>query len=206
MLPLLLGASFVHTNMIVDQMMASTLPAGSIAALHYATKLHSVLTQVVIMMVSKAIFPFLAQQAAQDDHEAMKRTFILTIKRTLYILLPMSLLILGGGHSIVKLLFQRGAFNSYSTSATAGAWIAYTVGLPVQAIGILTARMYNALQDNTTLMYVSAGGIVLNIVFNVVFMKIWGHIGIAASTSAVYGVTTIVLLTILHKKIGRLWM
>jgi putative peptidoglycan lipid II flippase len=104
----------------------------------------------------------------------------------------------------VKLLFQRGAFDAYSTSATAGAWIAYSVGLPVQAIGILTARMYNALQENKTLMYVSAVGIVLNITFNIVFMKIWGHVGIAASTSAVYGVTTIILLTILRKKIGRL--
>ena len=94
---------------------------------------------------------------------------------------------------------------TYTYNATAGAWIAYTVGLPVQAIGILTARMYNALQDNTTLMYVSGGSIVLNIIFNWVFMKFWGHIGIALSTSGVYAVTTGVLVYLLHRKIGGLW-
>jgi putative peptidoglycan lipid II flippase len=104
----------------------------------------------------------------------------------------------------VRILFERGAFSVHSTSATAGAWIAYTLGLPVQAIGILTARVYHALQDNKTLMYVAGGSIGLNIFFNWTFMKVWGHIGIALSTSGLYCVTTIVLLYLLRRKIGNL--
>jgi len=201
MFPLLLGASFGHVNIVIDQMMASTLPGGSIAALNYAIKLHSIFTQMFIMVVSRAVLPFFAQQVAENNMEELKETFSLAIKRMLYMLLPISFVIIGFGEPIVRLLFQRGEFSVHSTSATAGAWIAYTLGLPVQAIGILTARMYNALQNNKTLMYVSGGSIGLNILFNWIFMKIWGHIGIALSTSGVYVVTTIVLVYFLNKKL-----
>lgn len=205
MIPLLVGASFGHVNVVVDQMMASTLPPGSIAALHYATKLHNIFTQLFVMIISKVMLPFLAQHVAENDIEAMKRTFFLTAKRTLYILLPISVLIIVFAPLLVQVIFQRGAFTAYSTSSTAGAWIAYTLGLPIQAIGILTARVYNALQDNKTLMYVAGGGIGLNILFNWIFMRIWGHIGIALSTSVLYCVATGILLYILYKKIGAFW-
>jgi putative peptidoglycan lipid II flippase len=203
MFPLLLGSSFGHINLVVDQMMASMLPAGSIAALNYASKLHSVLTEMFVMVISRAILPFLAQQVAENDIQAMKDTFSLTIKRTLYVLLPISVFIVVFGRFMVQLVFQRGAFTAHSTSATAGAWIAYTLGLPAQAIGILTARVYNALQDNKTLMYVAGISIGLNILFNWIFMKIWGHIGIALSTSMLQWVTTFMLGYFLHKKIKR---
>ena len=204
MFPLLLGSSFGHINVVVDQVMAAVLPAGSIAALSYASKLHSVLADMFIMVVSRAMLPFLAKQAAQNDLPAMKATFSLTIKRTLWVLVPLSLFIVVFGKLLVQLVFQRGAFTAHSTSATAGAWIAYTVGLPVQAVGILTARVYNVLQDNKTLMYVAGGGIILNILFNWIFMQIWGHIGIALSTSGVYLVATSILLYILNKKMRKL--
>ncbi|PIE35305.1 hypothetical protein CSA56_04755 [candidate division KSB3 bacterium] len=201
MMPLLIGTAFAHANIVIDQMMASTLPGGSIASLHYAVKLHSLFSQVFIMAVSRAALPFFAQQSAEHAIDALKETFLLTGKRMLYILLPISVCILVFGEPIIRLLFQRGAFNSYSTSATAGAWMAYAIGLPVQAIGILTARVYNALQENKTLMYVSGGSVILNILFNWIFMKPWGHVGIALSTSGVYTVTTVVLLSILRKKL-----
>jgi putative peptidoglycan lipid II flippase len=205
MFPLLIGAAFVHINLMVDQIMASTLPAGSIAALQYANKLHSILTQMFIMVVSSAVFPFFARQVAEQDWNALKATFLMTIKRVLSVLVPITVGIAVLGKPLVQLVFQRGAFSAQATAATAGAWIAYTLGLPTMAIGILAARMYNALQENTTLMYVSGGSIGLNIVLNWVFMQFWGHIGIALSTSLVYVVNTGILCYGLHRKIGPFW-
>lgn len=203
MFPLLLGASFGHINVVIDQIMASTLPAGSIAALHYATRLHSIATQMFIIVVSKAVLPFFSQQVAMNDFTALKETYYLAIKRMLCALIPLSIGIIFLGKPLVQFIFQRGAFSAHSTAATAGAWIAYTIGLPVQAIGILTAKVYNALQSNKVLMYVAGASIGLNIFFNWTFMKIWGHIGIALSTSGVYFVTTGVLFYILHQKLWK---
>lgn len=204
MMPLLLGATFGHINVVVDQMMASTLPAGSIAALNYANKLHTMLTQMFIMVISTVMLPFLSQQAARQDLKTLKDTFLLASRRIVYILIPISLGIMLIGRDLVQFAFERGQFTVESTVATTGAWIAYTIGLPIQAVGILTARVYNALQENIPLMYVSGAGIGLNIVLNWVFMKFWGHIGIALSTSGVYLVATGTLLFILHRKFRNL--
>ncbi len=204
-IPMFLGASFGLVNVTVDQMMASTLPEGSIAALNYASKLHSIPTQMFIMVVSGAVLPFFARQAAEHDFAVLRSTFFLTIRRILYILLPVTLGILLFGEDCVRVVFQRGSFSADSTSATSAAWIAYTFGLPMQAIGIITARMYNALQEHHILMYVAGGSIGLNIVFNVVFMKFWGHVGIALSTSGLSWVTTTILLYMLYRKTDKFW-
>ena len=200
MMPLLLGASLGYVNVLIDQIMASTLPAGSIAALNYASKLHNIFTQLLITVVSQAVFPFLAQQAANNDLPAVKATFLLTVRRILALLLPISFLILLMGKPLVRLAFQRGAFSAAATAATANAWKAYTLGLPAQALRHLTVIVYNALQENQTLMYVAGGSIGLNIGLNWLLMKIWGPTGIALSTSAVYFITTGVLLYRLRKK------
>lgn len=203
MKPLLFGSSFGHINVTVDQMMASTLPAGSISALNYATKLHKALTQMFIMGVSRVMFPFLARQAAEHNLNAIKMTFYQTLRRTLLIVLPISIGILFLGKQAIRILFERGAFTSSSTTATANAWIAYTLGLPIQTIKIFTARVYNALQKNTPLMYVSALNIGLNIGLNLIFMNIWGHVGIALSTSVTCVITTVILVFLLHQKYFR---
>jgi putative peptidoglycan lipid II flippase len=203
MFPLLFGSSFGHINVMVDQMMASRLPAGSISALSYASKLYSVLNEMFVMVISRAILPFFAQQAAEQDIPAMKSTFSSAIKRVLCVLVPITVFIGIFGKYLVQLVFQRGAFTAHSTSATTGAWIAYTAGLPAQAIGVLTARVYNVLQDNKTLMVVAGASIGLNILLNRVFMHFWGHIGIAVSTSVVQTINTVSLWYLLQRKIGK---
>ncbi|GAK51916.1 virulence factor MVIN family protein [Candidatus Moduliflexus flocculans] len=202
MTPLLLSASFGHLNVAIDQMMASTLPTGSIASLHYAIRLHNLSTQMFIMMTSSAVFPFFAKQVAAGEFAALKKTFLLTIARLLFILFPVVLIIIFGGEWLVKQTFERGAFSGESTVATANAWIAYSIGLPIQAVGILTARIYNALQRNTILTWVSGISIGVNILLNRIFMSYWGHVGIAMSTSAVYTMVTIALVYHLYR---HLW-
>ena len=203
MAPLLLGASFGNINMTVDQIMASSLPTGSLSSLHYAIRLHNLSTQMFIMVTSKAVFPFLAKHVAAREFALLKKTFLQTIWRLLLLLLPIMLVIIVGGEWLVRLMLERGAFTPESTTATSRAWIAYTIGLPMQAIGILTARMYNAFQRNAILTWVSGASIGLNILFNLIFMAYWGHVGIALSTSVVYAITTITLVYLLYRSVWR---
>ena len=204
MTPLLLGASFGHVNPLVDQMMAARLPPGSLAALNYAGRLHHTITQIFVNIVSKALLPFLAQKVAQHDRHGLKATFRFTVTRMLMLILPLSLGIFLFSRTLVRFAFQRGAFAPEATAAVSGAWLAYTIGLPVQAVGILTAKVYNALQANTILMYVSAASIVVNIIGNVIGMHYWGHIGIALSTSLVYIFATATLLVLLNRQLRTL--
>ena len=198
--PLLVSSSLANANLFVDQVMASALPAGSIAALNYAVKLHGTINQIFIMALSQAILPFFAQCAAERDWPRMKQTFSLTNRRVCLGLIPLAVLIGVFGHQIVAIVFQRGAFTADSTAATANAWIVYAFGLPMQAMTILLARVYNALEDNKTLMGVSVGSVLSNVLFNAIFMSFWGHVGIAASTTVVSLFTCAALFGLLRRK------
>ena len=129
------------------------LSSGSISALHYAGKLHKLLTQVFITVVAQAVFPFLSQHVAEKDFRALQHTYFMTLKRLLLLLIPISTGILFLAKPAVALVFQRGAFTADAASATAGAWMAYTLALPVQAIRHFTIRLFNAFQDNMPLLY-----------------------------------------------------
>lgn len=203
MIPLLLGASFSYVNAMVDQMMASTLPTGSISALFYASRLHSILTQLSITIMSQAVFPFLCQHVANRDYALLKATYTRNLKQIFAVVIPLTVGVLFFGKWGVRVAFERGAFSQASTAATTSAWLAYTIGMPAQAMRDSTIKMFYALQQNTALMYIQIGSIVLNIVLNRMLMKPFGHTGIALSTSLVYMVTTVILALLLRKTLAR---
>lgn len=202
--PMLIGASFSHINIAVDRIMASFLPEGSISALSYADKLNSIPIQMFILGVGSAILPFFSQQVAEDNMDDLKKAFSLLIRVSAFILLPLTMEIAIIGRPLIELFFQRGAFDAHSTLNVSRAWTAYAVGLVFFAIGVFIARMFSALQNTKVLMYASLQNLILNIVFNLIFMRFWGHVGIALSTSVTYLFSMTFLIIMIKRRLKNI--
>jgi putative peptidoglycan lipid II flippase len=203
--PMLLGASFTHLTITVDRIMASFLPEGSISALNYADKLNNLPMQMFILGVGGAILPFFSQHVAEDNIEGLKKGLSLLIRMSTFFLLPLTMEVALMGKPLIELLFQRGAFDTHSTLYVARAWTAYAIGLVFCAIGVFIARMFSAMQNTKVMMFASLQNLILNIIFNLIFMRFWGHVGIALSTSVTYLFSMtlmIILLKLRLKNIG----
>ena len=202
--PMFLGSALAHANIYVDQAMASWLKTGSVAALNYANKLFDIPSQIFIVALSTAVFPFFSQQTAEGDFAGLRDSFMKSARMAAFVLLPLSAFLVALAHPLVKVLFQRGAFDEQATLMTSQALAFYALGIFPLAYAFLNARIYNSLKDAKTLRNVAFMNLFLNAGLNLLFMQIWAHAGIALSTSVTYLISGLVLHAILAKKLQGL--
>lgn len=202
-LPLMFVTIFSGVNIIVDQIMASALPAGSVSALNYANNMNSALTQLFVFSVGSAILPFFSHQYSAGKIEELKSTLRMAVRMGIFILVPITLMILFVGTPIVKVFYERGAFGNASTTAVSGALKAFALGLTAYGIVISLVRALTSVQDMKYVAYVSLASIGANVSLNFILMKSMAHVGIALSTSITYFLTAVVLGVRLVKKVGK---
>ncbi len=202
--PALLGAMVNQASPLVDQIFASYLSPGSIAALSYAEKISGLPVGLVFVTVGRAALPYLARQAADRDMGSFKATLRLYLWLVGLGTAALSALMLVLAHPLVQLLFQRGAFTPEDTSHTAITMMGFAVGLAPMGMGFLLARAFSALGKNHLLMYVTIFSVIANAIFDYVMGRLWQSFGIALATSAVYFCTLIILLIMLRRSIGAL--
>lgn len=200
MLPLIVGATLVHINVVVDKIMASTLLEGSVSALGYADKIINVIQAVFIISFSTAILPYFSEEVANNNIEELKRTLNRGIKMLAFIFAPITVGIAVLAKPLIMLLYQRGAFTQQASIVTSGVLLCYCLGLYGMALIFLLTRAFYALKDTKTSMFAAIISVFFNIVLNIILMRYMGVSGIAFSTSLVSVIVVIFLFFRLRKK------
>ncbi|MDQ7819607.1 MAG: murein biosynthesis integral membrane protein MurJ [Armatimonadota bacterium] len=206
--PAMLGLAVVEVNAYVDRFFASLLPAAPtvhpVAALDYAYEIVQAPAGIFAISVATAAFPALARHAAAGDRADLRATFSLALRSLMVVILPVAALAVALREPLVRIIFQRGEFGPHATQAVAGALAGYAVGLPAIAGYYVVTRTLYALQDMATPVRTGVAMIALNAVLDVVFMRWWGVVGIAAATSVVAVVNLALMLAALRGHLGRL--
>ncbi|HET9282491.1 MAG TPA: lipid II flippase MurJ [Candidatus Angelobacter sp.] len=184
--PMLGGAILMGSTAVVDQSMAAILPSGNVAALGYANKLIGSVLSIGALALSSATLPYFSSMVAAHDwagcRHTIKRYSLLVAGTTV----PFTLLVITFSRPIVRIFFQRGAFTAADTELVSWVQICYAIQIPFFIWSILFVRFISAIRRNDVLMYVSAINLGLDIVLNLLFMRVWHVAGIALSTSMVY--------------------
>ena len=150
MVPALIGAGVVQINLVVDVILASTLPEGSVSFLYYADRVNQLPLGVVGVAVGIALLPLLVRQLRSGEYEAAQYSQNRAIEFALTLTVPAAVALIVIPGPIITVLFQRGAFDAADASATADALSAFAVGLPAYVlIKALTPGFY-AREDTKT--------------------------------------------------------
>jgi len=203
-LPLLGSELIVNVNILVDQIMATQLQAGSVAVLRYAFRVNDLPIQVVFFALSKAIFPYVSEYAQRKDFKGLQAIFKQCIVFLGFIALPVTGVMCLFGHDIVSLLFLRGGFDVQAAQLTTGTVICYSLGLLFYSYGFINGTFFSALQDTKPLMYMGLVTVVMNVVFNYVFMHLFGLKAIALSTSLSLFFVSVLFLMQIKKKLKEI--
>jgi len=200
--PLLAGSFLMGGALVVDQSMAAMLAAGSVAALNYGNKISNAILTIGATALSTATLPYFSKMVADNDWHGCRHTMKRYVVLITAIAVPLALLLIIFSKPIVRVLFQRGAFTSADTQVVALVQICYCLQIPFQALCILFARFISSVRRNDLLMYASATNLTVNIVMDIVLMRIWGIAGIALST-AIVSVVSLLFLSISSIKLLR---
>lgn len=201
-LPIFLGRTIMQINTMIDRTIASTLPAGSVSALNYASKIFGFVISVFVLSVATAIFPQLSLQTARNSMKRFKATIRSSIGIVTLLVLPISAGAVILAQPIVKMLFGRGKFDQTAILLTAQSLAFYCIGLIFYSLKDILNNVFYSMQDTRTPTVNSVINVVLNILLNLLLVKPLAHRGLALATSLSSGITFVMLIWCMHKKVG----
>lgn len=201
-MPVVLGTGVGQINTLVDRMLASGLPEGSIAALNFANRLNGFAFGLFTLSVATVIYPTLSMLSAEGDIQGFKNALGRAMGIVIAVILPMTAGAVLLREPIIRLLFERGAFDSRATQMTATALLYYSPGMVGFGLRDVLSRGFYSLQDTKTPMINGIAAMIVNIILNLVLVRFMGLGGLALATSisAIFG--TVLLLKDLRRKVG----
>ena len=199
-LPAALGAGASQINLVINQIIASFLPSGSIAYLFYADRLNQLPIGVIGVALGTALLPLLSRQIANGGEGDSIATQNRAIEFGLLFTLPATAALAAIPFTLVGVLFQRGAFGPAETAATATALIAYAVGLPAFVLTKVLTPGFYARQDTRTPVRIAVATVGCNVALNLILIWPLAHVGLALALSLSAWLQTGLLAFILHRR------
>jgi putative peptidoglycan lipid II flippase len=200
-IPMLGNSLIANSNVMIDQVMATQLPEGSVSTLRYAFRINDFPVQAIIAAVSIAIFPFISEEAAAGNKENLKGIFKYTLIFLGFLTIPITCLVMLFSEDLVVLLLKRGAFDMEAARQTAQTLVCYSLGLFFYGYTFVNGSFFAALQNAKALFYMGIASIFLNVLFNIVFMHLIGVRGIALSTSFTMFIISIYFVYLLKRRL-----
>ena len=183
MLPIFMGVALSDINVIVDKTMASELAAGSITSLEYGSRINNMFLAIIVAPITRVLLPNMSS-AYNDDRQEDFNKYYSAASTFLYMFaLPATVYLMMLSEPVISLLFGRGEFGARAVSMSATAMMFYSLGLAAEGGGLICSKAFYSINDTKTPLYYSLLNIVLNIIFNFLFVGRFALGGLALSTA-----------------------
>ncbi|MCB9802671.1 murein biosynthesis integral membrane protein MurJ [Candidatus Nomurabacteria bacterium] len=200
MLPRTLGLAAGQINLIFITMIASSLTVGSIAIFNFANNLQSLPISLFAVSLAIAVFPTFTQAIQEENKELFAQHFSNSFRRILFVLIPLSILIVILRAQIVRVILGTGAFTWEDTYYTAQTLGFFAISIFAQGLIPILARSFYAWEDTKTPMLVSIFSILVNIALSFLLVRHLQVMGLALAFSLSSILNMVLLYLLLHKK------
>jgi putative peptidoglycan lipid II flippase len=197
------AALFMSGTAVVDNAMASWLGSGAVAALTYGNKIPALLAAAGMTALGTAVLPHFSRLVALGDHAAIRHTLRTYARWLLVVTVPGTLLVIVASESVVRVLFERGAFTPQDTALVTLIQQMYLIQIPFVMVGMLGVRLLVAMSKNYLLTIMAVINFAICVIGNLVFINWIGVSGIALSTSLMYMVSAGMIWVLVHRSLSR---
>jgi len=171
------GALAWQVVVIVERVIASFLPAGTLTALNYGMKIISTLVELLGGSVGTATLPALSRAVARGSRAEELKIFQDTLEISLVFILPASVFCLLLHREAIKLVFERGNFSPEATALLAMIFSYYSISIiPFAFIRVLTSYFF-ARHEGAVFLRFAIFFYALTIVFDLLYV---GRLGLGA--------------------------
>ena len=204
--PRMLGLAAAQVNLIALTFFGSLVGDSSISALNFAWLLLMFPVGLFGMSLATAIFPTLAERAAEGGAEAVEWMVSRALRFTLFLSVPASVGMLILRESIVKTLLEHGAFDATASQMVSDALLFYSVGLFAHAAIEILSRGFYVLGDTRTPVALAIASMLTNLILAAALVDGMELRGLALALSAATIGEAALLFALLNLRLGgRLW-
>ncbi len=210
MLPRMVGLGAVQINFIVNTNLASGMGEGAVSALTIAFAVMLLPQVAIAQAMATVLFPAISAHAARGERAEFARLAARAIGMVFMLSLPASIGLILLGQPLIRLLFERGAFDWRDTQAVSFALIWYGAGLAGHSVLEVVTRGFYALKDTTRPVVLGVAGMALNIILSLWLTGVFRAAGVlpfgglALANTIATAIETAVLLGLLAARVPEL--
>ena len=183
MLPALFGVSVSQINLLLDTVLASFLQFGSISWLYYSDRLLEFPLGLFGIAIATVILPQLSKEHVNAGKQDFANTMDWGIRMVCILGIPSGFGLMLLAEPMLMVLFMRGEFSAFDAAQSRLSLMAYAAGLICfMWIKVLASGFFSR-QDTKTPVKVGIYAMVLNMVFNLMLIYPFKHVGLAMATS-----------------------
>jgi len=205
LVPRTIGTAVYQINIFVDTILASLawiVGSGGVAALYYANRLIQFPLGIFGIALAQAALPKMSEEFAKNDIERFKDTLCFSLRMVFLIMVPSGIGLAVLGEPIIRILFERGEFTSYSTAITQSALFYYSFGLLAYGGVKLLVTSFYSMHDTMTPVKTAFAAVIINIILSLALMRHLKLGGLALATSISATFNFVALFILLRKKLG----
>lgn len=204
--PAMFGVSVSQINLLLDTVLASFLPTGSVSWLYYSDRITELPLGVFAVAAGTVILPHLSRQHAAKSAQAFSATLDWALRFILLVAVPASVALIIIAEPLLTTLFYDGKSISANDIEMATLSLqAFALGLTAFMLIKVLAPGFYARQDLRTPVRIGIVAMIANMGFNFVLVLplhyFWrvGHAGLALATA----LSAVLNAGLLYRGLGR---
>ena len=183
MVPAMFGVSVSQINLLLDTILASFLIEGSVSWLYTAERLTELPLGLIGIAIATVILPSLSARHSEKSHAEFTAMLDWALRVIVLVGVPASLAMLVLAEPLIAALFHHGKFTENDVMMSAGALKALSGGILAFMLVKVFAPGYFARQDTKTPVKIGIVAMVSNMVFNLVLVWEYKHVGLALAST-----------------------
>ncbi|WP_207209148.1 murein biosynthesis integral membrane protein MurJ [Loktanella sp. IMCC34160] len=198
--PAALAGGVVQVNLLIGRQVASFYD-GAVAWLSYADRLYQLPLGVVGIAVGVVLLPDLSRRLRAGDTDGGQNAYNRASEMSLALTIPAAVALVAIPVPLVSVLFERGAFGTDDTMATALAVAVYGMGLPAFVLQKVLQPLFFAREDTRTPFYIALVALAVNAGLAIGLSPVIGYLAAAIGTT-IAGWSTVVILWLASRGMG----
>lgn len=197
--PAIFAGGITQINIFVGTIIASQADS-AISYLYYADRLYQLPLGIIGIAISVVLLPELARHLKGGRMAEARHAQDSALLIAMLLSLPAATALVVLATPVISVLFERGAFDTIATLATADALIAFAWGLPAFVLIKVFQPGFFAREDTMTPTVLAGLSVIVNIALSLALFPALQHVGIAIATSVSAWINTLMLAGLLWRR------
>jgi putative peptidoglycan lipid II flippase len=182
MLPVTISLGLINFNLVINSFFGSLVSEQAPAAIDKAFRIYQLPQGIFSVAIATVLFPTLARFANAGEIDDLRATMANGMRQILFVLVPAAAAILVLSEPMIRLVYQRGAFDAAETEVVATALFWFAFALPTNGLFLLLTRTFFSLQRPWIPTVIAGGNLVVTALAALALYDL-GVGGIVASTA-----------------------
>lgn len=206
-LPIAAGLVVAQALVIVDTNLASRTGEGSLAIMRFATRLQQFPLGLIGSAIALAFLPVLARSAPEDPRQLVnasefKSALVAAARSAFALMIPVTVILTVLSVPVIRVVYQRGAFDAAATDLTGLALLIYAIQLPLTVLDQVFIAAFYATRNTLTPVLVGVGGGLAYLVTALALVEPFGVFGLVAANTVQNSLHGAVLGWLLWRRLG----